>query len=188
MSDDIRTLSEYRAAVEETGQWEATDVDFSNDGVEWAKFLLPTDEHPHPVLARATVIRTGKKDAVQTVLLWDEAIPTDDFANVWLARPHVLFGAAVERAALRRTFPAAVAGIVANDRDQWTAPAADPAVAEVDWTAEIDRTTTVSDVDALHKRMRAHRVVTVDLERTLKAHRKALVAAETAAPDPEPEP
>lgn len=188
MNDDIRTIAEYRAAAEATGEWVETQVDFSIDGKTWAPFILPTDEQPHPVLARATIIRkSGDAERMTTtVLLWDESIPEDEFAAVWERRPHLLFGSAAERAGLRRTFPSALAGIAATDREQWTTvpPAGAPQTTEsIDWTAEIDRTESVVGIDALHKTMRARRVFTPDetgihLERMLKERRKLLVQRE----------
>lgn len=174
MSDDIRTLAEHRASAEQTGEWISTDVDFSNDGERWARFLLPTEEHPHPLLARATVVRKGKDDAVQTVLIWDEAVPDDGFEVVWEQRPHLLFGAAVERAALRRAFPSALAGLAAADRTPWTAPAAPEP--EVAWEQQIADAVDVPAVDAVHAAMKAVRAVTPALEVALKARRRTLTA------------
>lgn len=181
MSDDIRTLAEYRAAAEETGEWESTDVDFSNDGETWQRFLIPTDEHPHPLYARATVVRKGKNDAVQQVLLWEEAIPDDEFATVWGRRPHLLFGGAVERAGLRRAFPAAVAGIVAADREAraatespWEAKPSGPAPDAPTWDELIEAATTAEEVDAVHKQARSVRAMTPALEQQMKRRKRAL--------------
>lgn len=192
MNDDIRTIAEYRAAAEQTGEWEQTVVDFSIDGKTWAPFILPTKDHPHPVLARAIIHRTDRA-LVETILLWDESIPDDEFAAVWQKRPHLLFGSAAERAGLRRTFPSALAGIAATDREQWTTepPAGAPQTTEsIDWTAEIDRTESVVGIDALHKTMRARRVFTPDetgihLERMLKERRRLLVQREQGADEDE---
>lgn len=183
MNDDIRTIAEYRAAAENTGEWEGTVVDFSIDGETWAPYILPTVDHPHPVLARA-IVQRKERGLFETIILWDESIPDDDFYEVWVRRPHLLFGAAVERAALRRTFPSALAGIAATDREQWTAPPTSaPAGEPISWVEEIAKTQSVVGIDALHKTMRGHRVFTPDedgihLERLLKERRKLLAEAE----------
>lgn len=180
MSDDIRTLAEHRAAAENTNEWISTDVDFSNDGDTWARFLLPTDEHPHPLLARATVARKGKDDVVQTVLIWDEAVPDDGFETVWQQRPHLLFGAAVERAALRRAFPAALAGLAAADREPWTAPSA-PAP-EVAWEEQVAAASTPDAVDAVHAAARERRQMTPALEVAMRARKRELAEPVDAEP------
>lgn len=186
MSDDIRTLAEHRAAAENTNEWISTDVDFSNDGETWARFLLPTDEHPHPLLARATVARKGKDDVVQTVLIWDEAVPDDGFETVWQQRPHLLFGAAVERAALRRAFPAALAGLAAAERDiaagrePWAAPIA-PAP-EVSWEEQVAAASTPDEVDAVHAAARERRQMTPALEVAMRARKRELAEPVDAEP------
>lgn len=185
MTDDIRTIAEHRAAAEATGEWEQTVVDFSLDGETWAPFILPTDEHPHPILARAIVQRKDRA-LVETIILWDESLPDadDPFTRVWERKPHLMFGTAAERAALRRTFPMALERVVYADRQQqapepWTADQPETAVdrdarlAE-QWGPQIELAATPDQIDDLHKQMKAAREVTPELAVLLKERRRQL--------------
>lgn len=201
MSDDIRTIAEYRAAAEATGEWEQTVVDFSMDGKTWAPFILPTKDHPHPVLGRAIVQRKGR-GLVETIVLWDESVPDDEFAAVWNRKPNLMLGSAAERAALRRTFPLALERVVYAERSQypepWTqAPSADDETeteAEREarliakWSPLIEACSTESDVTAKLKEIRKEREHLPQLEVLMKKRKRAIAEADQPTPDAEPEP
>ncbi|MDR0593722.1 MAG: recombinase RecT [Bifidobacteriaceae bacterium] len=170
------TLAAYEVAVIKTGQWLGTEVWFSVDGREWREVVPKTDEHMFPRFAKAVVRREGLTVPVVVVASWSEVVPqAREWMGLWCQRPHVMFGAYVMRAALRRAFRDVIGdGIAPDEADA-------PAVPDRDWPAEVAQADTEAKVRALWDEAKAARAVTVELESALRARLR-----EVAAPKPGP--
>lgn len=174
-----QTLAEYERAAISTGEWDGTEVDFSHDGVTWVAYLAPSEEHPHPPLARATVHRKGVKVPTVVVVPWDEAVPADsDWAGLWDAKPHLLFGAFAARSALRRAFRDVIGDRREPDETQALSVSTSGVAPLRDWEAELMACTTVDQVNALWADIRAARAMTVPLEFACREKRIALGIAD----------
>ncbi|MEV7799409.1 hypothetical protein AB0O14_09990 [Microbacterium foliorum] len=84
--------------------------------------------------------RAGWAEPTHAPELWDEVVPADEgWCALWLARPHVLFGAHTLRAALHRTF----ADVLGDRREHDALPAPSAASSKsasddaeaIDWLA-----------------------------------------------------
>lgn len=161
-TEDPKTLDEYAALAQATGEWEgASAPEFSADGKEWSEFWL--DEEP-PALARATVYRRGVEHPVTVIVAWREGLPADDENRAaWERSPMQRFGAYALRSAYRRTFADVIA-----PRERAERPAPEAAAAPRDWAAEIAAAATAAEVNALHADMKKARAVTVELEGALR--------------------
>jgi hypothetical protein len=180
-----QTIAEYRVLAAQTGEWRGFEQSFSNDGVTWAEYLLPTDEHQHPQLASATVHRAGFVVPIRVVIGWDESLPAlDEWRAAWDRSPHALFGAAAARLAYIRAFPEFI-GSKPSGAERMIAPPVVEKAAPVDrnWDVELDASVTIDEVAALWAAARKARAVTVPLERAFKARRNE-IAAPPAAPAP----
>ncbi|POH69374.1 hypothetical protein C3B59_05650 [Cryobacterium zongtaii] len=174
-----QTIAEYRVLAAKTGEWRGFEQSFSNDGVTWSEYLLPTEEHPHPQLASATVHRAGFVVPIRVVIGWDESLPAvDEWREAWDRSPHALFGAAAARMAYIRAFPEFIAA-KPSGAERMIAPPAVEHVAPVarDWAVELDLASTSEDVAALWAAARKARAVTVQLEKVFKDRRDEIRAA-----------
>lgn len=162
-----QTMQDYLRVATETGELAGTHVEFSRDGVTWADVLVGGE---HPAVARATVHRKGHVIATVVTVIWDEAVPVEEgWRGLWIAKPHVLFGAFVLRQALRRAFADVLSDRREPDDHQTGAPPTpaeqQPVVhsEEIDWHALIAATTTADEVAEVRDRARAARAVTIEL-------------------------
>lgn len=174
-----QTIAEYRVLAAKTGEWRGFEQSFSNDGVTWSEYLLPTEDHPHPQLASATVHRADFVVPIRVVIGWDESLPAvDEWREAWDRSPHALFGAAAARMAYIRAFPEFIAA-KPSGAERMIAPPAVEHVAPVarDWAVELDLASTSEDVAALWAAARKARAVTVPLERAFKTRRDEISAA-----------
>ncbi|POH63611.1 MULTISPECIES: hypothetical protein [Cryobacterium] len=174
-----QTIAEYRVLAAQTGEWRGFEQSFSNDGVNWAEYLLATEEHPHPLLASATVHRDGFVVPIRVVIGWDESLPAvDEWREAWDRSPHALFGAAAARMAYLRAFPEFIAA-KPSGAERMIAPPVVEKAAPVDrnWDVALDAAVTPDEVAALWAEARKARTVTVQLERAFKARREVIRAA-----------
>ncbi|MGY4859536.1 hypothetical protein [Cryobacterium sp. AP23] len=185
-----QTIAEYRVLAAQTGEWRGFEQSFSNDGASWAEYLLPTEEHPHPLLASATVHRAGFVVPIRVVIGWDESLPAvDEWREAWDRSPHALFGAAAARMAYLRAFPEFIAAKPSGAERMIAPPVVEKAApADRNWDVELDSAATVDEVASLWAAARKARAVTVPLERAFKVRRTEILAAATvpepAAPAP----
>ena len=177
-----QTISEYRVMAAKTGEWRGFQQSFSNDGVTWADYLLPTFEHPHPLLASATVHRAGFAVPIRVVIGWDESVPAEDeWRELWERSPHALFGAAAARLAYIRAFPEVITSKPSGDERKIAAPVVENSHAVArNWDVELDAAATVDEVAALWAAARKARAVTVPLERAFKVRRDEILKAAVA--------
>lgn len=183
-----QTIAEYRVLAAQTGEWRGFEQSFSNDGVTWAEYLLPTEDHQHPQLASATVHRAGFVVPIRVVIGWDESLPAvDEWREAWDRSPHALFGAAAARLAYIRAFPEFIAA-KPSGAERMIAPPVVEKAAPVDrnWDVELDAAATVDEVAALWAAARKARAVTVPLERAFKVRRDEIIAGPVAEPTPAP--
>jgi hypothetical protein len=190
-----QTLAEYERLAIETGEWNGTDApEFSNGPqakslgdvlagsttIEWTSAWLPSEAHPHPLLARARVYRKGVDRPIEAVVRWDEAVPADsDWRELWLRKPVALFGAFTKRAALRSGFRDVIGDRREPDEPlevptPSSAAVALPANPDRDWLAELANATTGDEIRELHAAAKAARAVTVELERAFRQRLQAL--------------
>ena len=183
-----QTQQAYLTAATQTGELRGTVVEFTVDGKEWAPVIFDLAEGAHPIAARATVYREGWVVPTVVTVLWEEAMPADEaWSGLWLARPHVLFGAFALRAALRRAF----ADVLGDRREPDDLPSGIPerttSETAVDWYARIGAVATEDDLNALRAEARAARVIDLDMKRALDERRAALVA-DAWKPEADPTP
>ena len=178
-----QTISEYRVLAAKTGEWRGFEQSFSIDGVTWSEYLLPTEEHPHPLLASATVHRAGFAVPIRVVIGWDESVPAEDeWRKLWERSPHALFGASAARLAYIRAFPEVITSKPSGDEWKISAPTADQtAPVARDWIAELADASTLVAMAELWAAARKARAVTVMLERAFKYRRDSIKAATVAA-------
>ncbi|TFD16198.1 hypothetical protein E3T26_04770 [Cryobacterium sp. TMT1-21] len=181
-----QTISEYRVMAAKTGEWRGFEQSFSNDNITWSEYLLPTEEHPHPLLASATVHRSGFMVPIRVVIGWDESVPAEEeWRELWERSPHALFGASAARLAYIRAFPEVITSKPSSDERKIAAPVADQAAPVArDWDIELDLAATSDEVAALWAAARKARAVTVPLERAFKIRRDEILAAAVAEPTP----
>lgn len=193
-----QTLAEYERLAIGTGEWNGTEApEFSNglkvasplsivpDGLDWTEAWQPTEEHPTPVYARATVWRKGVKKPAIVYVRWDEAVPAiEEWRELWLRKPVALFGAFTLRAAYRRAFRDVIGD--RHEPDEAVGPvltAPDEAAAR-DWFAELAAATTVEQVSELHKAAKRARIVTVQLDTEFRRRFRDLGAGHLTPPEP----
>lgn len=181
-----QTIAEYRVLAAQTGEWRGFEQSFSNDGVTWAEYLLPTEEHQHPQLASATVHRAGFVVPIRVVIGWDESLPAvDEWREAWDRSPHALFGAAAARMAYIRAFPEFIAAKPSGAERMIAPPVVEKvAPAARNWDVELDAAATVDEIAKLWAAARKARAVTVPLERAFKVRRDEILAAPVAEPAP----
>jgi len=112
--DQFISLEEAETAVQGTGQWRGTTVEFSDDGLDWTDAWQPTLDsegvlRTHPTHARAVVIRKmddGDKVATPSVVRWDEYVPDtgDDRRDMWDRMPTTLLGKCAKVSCYRGAF------------------------------------------------------------------------------------
>lgn len=183
-----QTISEYRVLAAKTGEWRGFEQSFSNDGIAWSEYLLPTVEHPHPVLASATVHRAGFMVPIRVVIGWDESVPAEEeWHQLWERSPHALFGASAARLAYIRAFPEVITSKPSGNEQRIAAPTTEQtAPVARDWIAELADASTIVEVDGLWAAARKARAVTVMLERAFKYRRDSINAATVEASKPAP--
>lgn len=174
------TLAEYERIAIGTGQWNGAEApEFSNDGVTWSAAWLPSEDYPHPLLARATAYRHGVDRPTVAVVRWDECVPADDaWRDLWLRKPTALFGAFARRAAIRSAFRD-----VLGDRrepDEVDPPKPAEPADQRDWFAAVEEAQTVDEVMQVHQAARRARVVTVELERAIRMRHRTIIGREAA--------
>lgn len=169
-----QTLAEYERIAISTGEWNGSDApEFSNDGVDFTPAWLPTPDHEHPLVARASVYRKGVDRPTTAYVRWDEALPADEeWRARWLRDPIALFGSFTKRSALRSAFRDVIGD--RREPDELPAPVHTDSP-DRDWLADLAEASTVDAVHALHADAKAARVVTVTLEREI---RKRLLAVQ----------
>lgn len=173
-----QTLQGYLTIATKTGELRGVNVEFTADGVTWHPLIFDLADGAHPIAARARVHRAGWAEPTHAPELWDEVVPAEEgWRALWLARPHVLFGAHTLRAALRRTF-ADVLGDrrEPDDLDALPAPATrqtpEPDDAEaIDWLARVNGATTIEELNAVRTEARLARAVTLPLKQRMDARR-----------------
>ncbi len=178
-----QTLQGYLTIATKTGELRGVNVEFTADGVTWHPLIFDLADGAHPIAARARVHRAGWAEPTHAPELWDEVVPADEgWRALWLARPHVLFGAHTLRAALRRTF-ADVLGDrrEPDDLDALPAPSAPSTPAPdggeaIDWVARVNEATTLDALNAVRAEARLARAVTLPLKQRMDARRNELSA------------
>lgn len=171
--DTFITLADAEAAALATGQLRGVDNTYSNDGIQWLEHWLPTDEHPKPVLARATVVRLIDGDRVTTrvVVSWAEYYPADtDRAESWDQLPTIMLRKVAIVSALRSAFR----DVIGDRYERAELDQSLIAAATRDWSAALAGATTAEAVRELWAEARAARAVTVPLEREIKARLREL--------------
>lgn len=176
-------LAAYETVVIGSRMWLGTEVTFSDDGREWVEAWMPADDRPHPVFARARVTRSVMdREVVTTVVArWDEYAPLESPEHLrrWYTAPTTMLGACAAIAAYRRGFRDLVAKVDEEQQAaQPTPPQPAPETQAVDWQSEIEAADMVEDLDAIWKRARQQRAVTIDLERAIKTRRRDLIASQ----------
>lgn len=187
--DVQQTLQGYLTIATKTGELRGVNVEFTADGVTWHPLIFDLADGAHPIAARARVHRAGWAEPTHAPELWDEVVPADEgWRALWLARPHVLFGAHTLRAALRRTF-ADVLGDrrEPDDLDALPAPATrqttEPDAAEaIDWLARVNGATTIDELNAVRTEARLARAVTLPLKQRMDARRDEIGGDAWATP------
>lgn len=180
-----QTQQAYLTAATQTGELRGTAVEFTLDGKDWAPVIFDLADGAHPIAARATVYREGWVVPTVVTVLWEEAVPADDaWAGLWLARPHVLFGAFALRAALRRAF----ADVLGDRREPDDLPSGVPErttpETAVDWYARIGAVATEAELNTVRAEARAARVIDLDMKKALD-ERRAELTADAWAPEAE---
>ncbi|MER7522600.1 hypothetical protein ABTZ44_07500 [Microbacterium oxydans] len=185
-----QTLQGYLTIATKTGELRGVNVEFTADGVTWHPLIFDLADGAYPIAARARVHRAGWAEPTHAPELWDEVVPADEgWRALWLARPHVLFGAHTLRAALRRTF-ADVLGDrrEPDDLDALPAPtpssphpASDDAEA-IDWIARVDAAKTVAELNEVRAEARMARAVTLPLKQRMDARRDEISGDAWATP------
>jgi hypothetical protein len=178
MSTDIteeavqQTLQGYLTTATKTGELRGVNVEFTADGTTWHPLIFGLADGEHPIAARARVHREGWAEPTHAPELWGEVVPADEaWRALWLARPHVLFGAHTIRAALRRTF----ADVLGDRREPDdldalpapTAPGAPEPATDVDWFARVNDATTVAELKAVRGAAREATAVTLPLKKRI---------------------
>ncbi|PRB01807.1 hypothetical protein CQ047_18285 [Microbacterium sp. MYb72] len=183
-----QTLQGYLTIATKTGELRGVNVEFTADGVTWHPLIFDLTDGAHPIAARARVHRAGWAEPTHAPELWDEVVPAEEgWRSLWLARPHVLFGAHTLRAALRRTF-ADVLGDrrEPDDLDALPAPSAPtPAsddVEAIDWLARVNGATTIDELNAVRAEARLARAVTLPLKQRMDARRDEIGGDAWATP------
>lgn len=110
-----------RILADRTGEYEGqTPVQWSGDGVTWVDAWAPDEP---PMFARVGVYRRGWRDAQYTTVKFKSfAVTRDEWVGgkptgrkllnpMWLKMPEHMLANAAEKAALRKTFSAAISGI-----------------------------------------------------------------------------
>lgn len=163
-TDDPKTLDEYAALAQATGEWGgASAPEFSADGEKWSPFWLGQEP---PALARATVFRRGVENPAPVIVAWREGLPADDENRAaWERNPMQRFGAYALRAAYRRNFSDVIAP---RERAERPAAAPEAEAPQRDWETEIAAAWTADEVHALHAAMKQARAVTVKREGALR--------------------
>ncbi|KIP90181.1 hypothetical protein RU09_11925 [Microbacterium sp. MEJ108Y] len=183
-----QTLQGYLTIATKTGELRGVNVEFTADGVTWHPLVFDLADGAHPIAARARVHRAGWAEPTHAPELWDEVVPAEEgWRALWLARPHVLFGAHTLRAALRRTF-ADVLGDrrEPDDLDALPAPSAPtPAsddVEAIDWLARVNAATTIDALNTVRTEARLARAVTLPLKQRMDARRDEIGGDAWATP------
>ncbi|WP_025103968.1 hypothetical protein [Microbacterium paraoxydans] len=181
-----QTLQGYLTIATKTGELRGVNVEFTADGVTWHPLIFDLADGAHPIAARARVHRAGWAEPTHAPELWDEVVPADEgWHALWLARPHVLFGAHTLRAALRRTF-ADVLGDRREPDDLDALPAPSTPVPDggeaIDWVARVNEATTLDELNAVRTEARLARAVTLPLKQRMDARRNELSADAWATP------
>lgn len=174
-----QTLQGYLTIATKTGELRGVNVEFTTDGVTWHPLIFDLADGDHPIAARARVHRAGWAEPTHAPELWDEVVPADEgWRALWLARPHVLFGAHTLRAALRRTF----ADVLGDRREPddldalpapstpSSTPAPDDSEA-IDWLTRVNKATTIDELNAVRTEARLARAVTLPLKHRMDARR-----------------
>jgi hypothetical protein len=183
-----QTLQGYLTIATKTGELRGVNVEFTADGVTWHPLIFDLADDAHPIAARARVHRAGWAEPTQAPELWEEVVPAEEgWRALWLARPHVLFGAHTLRAALRRTF-ADVLGDrrEPDDLDALPAPSAPtPAsddVEAIDWLARVNAASTIDALNKVRTEARLARAVTLPLKQRMDARRDEIGGDAWATP------
>lgn len=183
-----QTLQDYLRVATATGDLAGAHIEFSMDGQTWSDVIVG---EAHPAVARAVVHRVGQVIPTIVTVLWEEVVPADEaWRELWLRKPHVLFGAFVLRTALRRAF----ADVLSDRREPDDAPVAPPSAAAapaeppadaepVDWMALVAAADTAEAVGAIRDRARAARAVTIDLRAAMQRRLGELVDAAPSRAD-----
>ncbi|WEK60535.1 MAG: hypothetical protein P0Y60_14640 [Candidatus Microbacterium colombiense] len=185
-----QTLQGYLTIATKTGQLRGVNVEFTADGITWHPAIFNLADGEHPLAARARVYRDGWVEPTEPIELWDEVVPADEgWRALWFARPHVLFGAHVQRSALRKTF----ADILGDrrepdDLDALPAPSAPIAAPEqtaaVDWFARVEAAETIADLKAVRGAAREATSVTLPLKKRIDERLIELGGDSWQAPEP----
>lgn len=185
-----QTLQGYLTTATKTGELRGVNVEFTADGVTWHPLIFDLADGEHPIAARARVHRAGWAEPTHAPELWDEVVPADDgWRALWLARPHVLFGAHTLRAALRRTF-ADVLGDrrEPDDLDALPAPStgslkpASDDTEATDWLARVNAAKTIDELNTVRTEARLARAVTLPLKQRMDARRDEIAGDAWATP------
>lgn len=180
-----QTLASYEEAAIKTGEWNGADaVEFSNDGLAWAPVWAATEEHPHPVFARARVHRRGVEHTDWRYMTWDESVPAaEDWRALWERKPMKLFGAYALRDAIRHAFREVIGDRRDADEIDPASPTATTAV-EIparDWDAAIATAATTDELTAVWAEARTARARTGAREVAYAAKLAELEQAEADA-------
>jgi hypothetical protein len=212
MSDEYQSIpvAVARAAVQESGELVAlqgplyltTGTSPDEAVVEvWAPYFLPSDERPHPLLAKVVVTRKGQEPR-EVVISWAEyaaELELDDPA--WLEKrrqkPMSIFGAEVERHAYRVVFadvlaaampPRIIAGVEPpqswEPRNDRLMVVPDSGAVVRDWSAEVKAADAVT-LSALYDEARDAGAL-VKVEGLQGAFTSRLLELEHPAPKPTP--
>lgn len=185
-----QTLQGYLTIATKTGELRGVNVEFTADGVTWHPLIFDLADGAHPIAARARVHRAGWAEPTHAPELWDEVVPADEvWRALWLARPHVLFGAHTLRAALRRTF----ADVLGDRREPddldalptQSAPSQAPTRDEdepIDWFARVNDAKTLDALNAVRAEARMARAVTLPLKQRMDARREEIGGDAWATP------
>lgn len=171
------TVADARAAVLASGELEGLEGPLylgDAEGATWlpyfSKALYGRDGHPE--FAKVIITRRGQTPR-EVVISWDEyaeIIGEDDAANEREAewndtrkrKPMSIFGAEAERHAYRVVFADVLAQIAPSRpyTEQYLAAAEPQAAPERDWHADLAKTSTKPEVDALFEEARAAKALT----------------------------
>lgn len=182
--ENFITLEEAETLVIDSGQWRGTTVEFSNDGETWVEAWSSTDEHPHPVFARATVRRKyldGDVVARTVTVRWDEYVPDegDGFRGSWDRMPTIMLGKVAVVSCYRGVFRDIIgnryeraeldqAGGERPRRGARPAPAV-PEETVTEWLALIAEAKTPSEVREIDKAIRGVKQMTEPINVALAA-------------------
>lgn len=176
--DVAKTLADYERIAQATGEWNGREAtEYTNDGVNWSTVWSETPEHPHPLAARSRVHRKGVLFPAEEVVMWDEALPSDEaWRAIWDARKRVLFGAFTARRALKAAFREALRDRREPD-DLPDARDAEPRPEPRDWDLEIATAETVDELKGVWSDARTARARTGSREVAYNARHAELTAS-----------